>query len=236
MGELTVAETMGLFGVFLYIAAYAAMQMGLVKGQSYLYAGTNLAAACCVLYSLTETYNQSSALIQMMWIVLSIVGMGRLWIVERTLRFTETEQRLLDTLAPGLPKDQGRKLLNLGEWRTMGAGERVIEEGQPVEMLGYLQQGALTVVKGGRPILSLEPGAVIGEMTYLDGSPATARIDVLDEARLFCIDAVRLRALILRNDTIANALERSVARTLRNKLQITSQELRDATSAVASRR
>ena len=230
MGEMTVAGAFGLLGVAFYILSYAVLQIGLIRGQSYLYAGMNLAAAACVLFSLTENYNQSSALIQIMWIVISIVGIVRLWIVEKTLRFSETERRLLDALAPGLPKDQARKLLSLGEWRAMNAGETVIEEGKSTSFLGYLDAGAFVISKSGVPILSLGPGAVIGEMTYLDGSPATARIDVLDDATLFCIDAVRLRGLIARNDGIANALERSVARTLRGKLQMTSEELRDVTS------
>ncbi len=230
MDGMTFAGAFGLLGVILYIAAYAAMQVGLVRGQSYLYAGTNIIAAICVLFSLTENYNQSSALIQIMWIVISVVGIARLWIIEKTLKFTEVEQRLLDTLAPGLPKDQGRKLLDLGEWRTMRSGELLISEGKSVSFLGYLEAGALVVSKSGVPILSLGPGAVIGEITYLDDSPATAQINVLDDASIFCVDAERLRDLVVRNDSIANALERSIARTLRGKLQTTSEELRDVTS------
>lgn len=230
MDGLTFAGAMGLLGVLLYIAAYAAMQIGLVRGQTYVYAGTNLAAASCVLYSLTETYNQSSALIQIMWIVISIVGIARLWLIDRTLRFDETEQDVLDALAPGLPKDLGRKLLDLGDWREAGPGERIIEEGQPADVLAYLREGALTISKGGMPILSLGPGGIVGEMTYLDGAPATARVEVLDRATLFCLDTERLRALINRNDAIGNAIERSVARILRTKLKTTSQELRDASS------
>lgn len=230
MGGMTFAGALGLLGVILYIAAYAALQLGLIRGRTYLYAGTNLAAAACVLFSLTENYNQSSALIQIMWIVISVVGMVRLWFIEKTLQFTETEQRLLDALAPGLPKDQARRLLDLGKWRAMRAGEAVIEEGESASFLGYLDRGAFVVSKSGVPILSLGPGAVVGEMTYLDGSPATARVDVLDDATIFCVDAEGLRRLIARNDSIANALERSVARTLRSKLQTTSEELRDVTS------
>ena len=230
MTEMTLAGVRGLLGVVLYITAYAAMQVGLVRGQSYLYAGANIAAAICVLFSLTENYNLSSALIQIMWIVISIVGILRLWVIEKTLRFTPVEQRLLEALAPGLPKDQARKVLDLGEWRAMSAEEMLIEEGKPASMLGYLDEGALVVSKGGVPILSLGPGAIIGEITYLDASPATARVNVLDNASVFCIDAERLRTLVARNDSIANALERTVAGTLRAKLRNTSQELRDATS------
>ena len=230
MDGMTLAGGAGLLGVALYVIAYAALQLGFVRGQTYVYAGLNLFAAAAVLLSLTENYNQSSALIQIMWIVISLAGMVRLLLVEKALQFNEDEWRVLDAIAPGLSKDQGRKLLNLGEWRTLPAGSPVIVEGRPTEVLGYLLEGSFVVLKGDMPILSLGPGTVIGEITYLDGTPATARIDVMDDARLFAIDAVRLRALVERNDDIGNAIERSVARTLRGKLQATSQELRDATS------
>ncbi len=227
---MTLTGAAGLLGVALYVIGYAAMQLGLVRGQTYIYAGLNLFAALFVLYSLTENYNQSSAMIQIMWIIISVAGITRLLIVDKTLRFNDEEWRILDAVAPGLEKNQARKLLNLGEWRDLPVGSTVIAEGRPTEILGYLSKGAFVVSKGDMPIMSLGPGAVIGEMTYMDGTPATARIDVMDDARLFAINAVKLRALIERNDDIANAIERSVARTLRGKLQATSQELRDATS------
>ncbi len=236
MDTLTLAGALGLFGAALYVIAYAAMQFGLVRGQTYAYAGMNLIAACCVLYSLMETYNLSSVLIQIMWIVISLIGIMRLWFVDRTMRFSEEEQHLLTALAPGLPKDHARKLLDIGEWRVLRSDSPVIEEGVPVPFLGWLGDGMLVVSKGGVPIRSLGPGAVIGEMTYLDGAPATARIDVRETARLFCIDAKTLRALIERNSVIANALEYSVARSLRGKLQETSQELRDHMSGFAEQK
>jgi CRP-like cAMP-binding protein len=227
---MTLASGAGLLGVALYVGSYAAVQFGLLRGQTFTYAGLNLFASSFVLFSLTENYNQSSALIQIMWIVISLVGITRLLIVERTLQFSDDERQILDAIAPGLPKDQGRKLLNIGEWRALPPGAPVIEEGQPTGILGYLVAGSLVVSKSDMPIISLGPGTVIGEMTYLDGSPATARIVVMDEARLFAIDSAKLRALVARHEDIANAVERSVARTLRGKLQATSQELRDATS------
>ncbi len=236
MQDFTLPGVVGLAGVALYVLAYAAMQLGFVRGQTYLYAGTNLAAAACVLFSLTETYNLSSALIQIMWILISIAGMTRLWLIERMVRFSEEERRMLDAIAPGLPKDQASKLLEIGDWHHPARGEALIEEGRPAPVLGWLASGSLAVSMGGLPILSLGPGAVIGEMTYHDAAPASARIEALHGARLFCIDAARLRALISRNDAVATALERSIAHTLRGKLRTTSAELRDRASTAFSSR
>lgn len=143
---------------------------------------------------------------------------------------------MLDAVAPGLAKDQASKLLDIGAWRRPAPGTVLIEEGRPAPVLGWVADGSLAVSKGGLPILSLGPGAVIGEMTYLDAAPASARIEALHDVRLFCIDAARLRALVARNDAVATALERSIANTLRVKLRTTSSELRDRTSTAISSR
>ena len=232
MDDLTLPGAAGLFGVFLYVAAYAAMQMGLVRGQTYVYAGLNLAAASCVLFSLTETYNLSSALIQIMWIVLSIAGMLRLWLIERTMRFSEREQRIIASVVPGLPKDRARKFLDIGKWSTAARGAHLITEGQPTALFAYLESGTLRVSINGVTLRTLGAETVIGEITYIDGSPATASIDVIDDVRFFWVDAVKLRAFVAKNPDIGNAIERSVAHTLRKKLRETSEHLHGTAKAV----
>ncbi len=230
MTDMSLAQMSGLLGVFLYLAGYAALQFGFLRGQTYTYAGLNLAAAAAVLLSLTESYNQSSALIQISWIVISIIGILRLYYIEKTLRFSEEETRLIEKLLPGVSKERAQKVLALGEWVEMRSGERVISEGVPTEALAYIASGTLVVSRGGIPLVTMDKGALVGEVTYLDGAPATAQIDVLEDARLFSLNAAKLRALVEKDSEVANAIERSVASVLRGKLQSTSQELQDRTS------
>jgi hypothetical protein len=61
--DLDFYNAIGIAGVALYLGSYAALQVGLLRGQSYAYASINLAAASCVLISLTQNFNLSSALI-----------------------------------------------------------------------------------------------------------------------------------------------------------------------------
>jgi hypothetical protein len=61
--NLPVWDGVGALGVVLYIGSYAAMQLGFVRGQSYIYAILN-AAAACVLMSLSDQFNLSAAAIQ----------------------------------------------------------------------------------------------------------------------------------------------------------------------------
>ena len=72
-------ELAGFAGVAFYILAYALLQFGLLKGSGYVYTALNLAAAILVLVSLTAHFNLYSAMIQIFWITLSVIGLARLW-------------------------------------------------------------------------------------------------------------------------------------------------------------
>ncbi len=69
----------GLVGVALYVCAYFLLQLGRIDGNGNIYCLANLAAASLVLWSLSVDFNLSSVLIQITWVVLSIVGLGRRW-------------------------------------------------------------------------------------------------------------------------------------------------------------
>ena len=64
-------QNVGLIGVSFYVLSYAGLQLGLLSGSGNSYTLMNLAAASLVLISLMETYNQSAALIQIIWIFMS---------------------------------------------------------------------------------------------------------------------------------------------------------------------
>ncbi|MEM7258591.1 MAG: cyclic nucleotide-binding protein [Pseudomonadota bacterium] len=70
-------DALGLLGVVFYIGSYAALQLGRLDGNSLSYAILNGIAASLVLVSLFKDFNLASALIQIVWINVSIVGIYR---------------------------------------------------------------------------------------------------------------------------------------------------------------
>ncbi len=70
-------DLIGLLGVALYVCAYAALQWGKLHGNSVWYSVLNGVAAALVLISLWGSFNLASALIQIMWISISISGIVR---------------------------------------------------------------------------------------------------------------------------------------------------------------
>ena len=101
----------GLIGVAFYLGSYAALQIGFLKGGGYLYTLVNGLAASFVLISLFRDFNLSSAIIQIAWIVLSIIGLSRLYIVRNALRFSEEERFLIDQKLPGVDNDIAKRFL-----------------------------------------------------------------------------------------------------------------------------
>ena len=68
----------GVSGMLLYVASYAGLQMGVLRGETLAYPALNLAAAALVLTSLSVDFNLASALIQIMWIGISVFGLCRI--------------------------------------------------------------------------------------------------------------------------------------------------------------
>ncbi|MEM8647311.1 MAG: hypothetical protein AAGF86_13325, partial [Pseudomonadota bacterium] len=107
-----VLNIVGIVGVALYLGSYAALQLGFLHGQGYLYPALNLLAASCVLASLFHAFNLSSAIIQVAWITISVVGISRMLFVNFRLRFTDDERAFVDDMLKGLPLAQARMLLD----------------------------------------------------------------------------------------------------------------------------
>ena len=73
-------RALGVFGFLVYIGSFAALQLRLIDGNGLAYSLANLVAASLVLISLIYDFNLASALIQVSWIIVGVVGVGiRLW-------------------------------------------------------------------------------------------------------------------------------------------------------------
>lgn len=69
-----VFETIGVLGFALYVLAYGLLTLRVLSGNSLAYFALNLAAASCVLVGLTASFNLASALIQLFWVAMSLLG------------------------------------------------------------------------------------------------------------------------------------------------------------------
>lgn len=213
-----ILNIIGIVGVALYLGSYAALQLGLIRGQSYLYPAINMAAASCVLASLIDSFNLSSAIIQIAWITISVVGISRMLFVNLRLRFTEDERGFIETMLQGLPLAQARMLMDIGLWADAQPGTVLTVQGEPVNHLCFLASGEADVVVDERLIARCEAGAMIGEVTYLSGEPASATVCTRGPVRCLRFEAATLRQFLSRNPETRAILEQNMANHLRTKL------------------
>jgi hypothetical protein len=85
ISQLSFAQLIGLAGFSAYLISFAMLQFKLIDGNGIAYLLMNLIAAGLVLFSLTESFNLASALIQVSWLVIGVCGLS-LRLMQRKMR------------------------------------------------------------------------------------------------------------------------------------------------------
>ena len=230
---MTIFSLIGILGVSLYLLAYALLQIGYLRGSGYAYTITNMTAAACVAISLIEAFNLSSLLIQVSWITISIVGLTRMYLINRSLGFTTEELKLHEDALPHLSRRDLRKFLDLGQWSTISSDSYLTRQEDPVVDLIYVMRGKAQVFKNDVRIADIEPGDFVGEMTCLHGGPATATVISSGPMRVFRVRAAKLRSFLPKNQMVYDQLERSFAEDLRRKLANSAEQVMTLNAAPA---
>lgn len=225
MYALSILDVAGILGVCFYLGSYAALQLGLLRGDGYAYAILNATAAALVLLSLKEAFNLSSAVIQISWIVISLIGITRHYVLTHRTRFTEEEKTFIDNALPGMEKLKARRLLDLGTWVDMVAGTVLTEAGEPVSHLFYLAKGTAEVISEGATVATVKDNSLVGELTVLSGDPATGTVLLTEPSRCLMIPSGTLRKLLERDTDIRRQIDACFAGQMREKLIRTNQTL-----------
>lgn len=225
MEDFSILGAAGIAGVGFYLGSYTALQLGMLRGDGYAYAILNAAAAALVLLSLKEAFNLSSAVIQVSWIVISLVGITRHYILTHRARFTEEEKAFIEQALPEMEKLKTRRLLDLGTWVDMVPGTLLTEEGAPVSHLFYLAKGSADVISHGAKVATLQERSLIGEMTALSGDQATGTVILNESSRCLMIPSGALRELLDRDIDIRRQIDACFAGQVKEKLLNTNKAL-----------
>ena len=221
----------GYGGVAFYLGSYALLQLGVLKGNSYAYAALNLVAAALVLVSLMRSWNLASAIIQISWITLSVLGITRVWLMTNMLRFTDEERAFIDTRFAAMRAIDAKKLLKAGCWVDGVAGDALTRQNAPVTHLSYLAHGGVDIDVGGQVIAQVGAGEFIGEMACMSSGPASATVRLTQPTRYFSISSDALRQLVRRNQDMGAHLDLAFSGNTRSKLVATNALLEQSIKA-----
>ncbi|MEM6939408.1 MAG: cyclic nucleotide-binding domain-containing protein [Pseudomonadota bacterium] len=205
----------GLIGQLAYALLVASMLLRNLQSLRLMV----IASACvaCV-YSFVWQYDPVTLFWHVTLILVNVLQIAREWLINRRARFSAEEQKFVQdrlyTLAPG----EARQLLNMGVWADGAIGTRLTTQGKPVDNLVYLVDGEVDIQFDGGTVGACLPGNYVGEMSVLNGGPASATAIVSEPSRYWMISAEQLRQLHSTAPSIAAALELGIAKDLRHKI------------------
>ena len=85
-------DVFGALGLVLYLGSYLALQLGLIRGDGWVFPTFMLGASLSMILSLTARFNPFSMMVEVAWAVISVVGLIRLYIIYKYFHFTDGEQ------------------------------------------------------------------------------------------------------------------------------------------------
>lgn len=216
--ELTIASALsqeGLLGHAAYVLLVTSMLMRTLLWLRLFVIASALLAICYAAFILNDP-------VSVFWeSCLVLVNVTQLVITHwRSLRarFTEDEAAFIALHLPGLTRGDARALIDRGRWQALVQGDTLAVEGQPVDHLSYIADGAVEVLVEGRRVATCGPGDFIGEMTALTGLPATATVTAAGPVKVWRIEAANLREMTRRHDVLSREIEAAFARTYRDKI------------------
>ncbi len=135
-----------------------------------------------------------------------------------------TEQALMEALRASrlgaeLSADETRILAPYLAFRDLASGEVLVGEGTSDNHLYVIVSGSLGVVRSaGTPgqvmLLTLTPGDLVGELSFLDETPHYASLVAVGATRVFGIEREKLEALLPAHPLLVYRVMRAIVRTV----------------------
>ncbi len=138
----------------------------------------------------------------------------------REIEFTEEEAELRETVFPNFSPVEFKKLIRIGEWEQVGTGDILAEQGSIIGGLKLLYNGEVRVERDGDEIGRARDGAMIGEISFIQGGPATATVSATKPCRYVSWSGDELRRLLNRNPSMDIAMKHVFSVDLMRKLTV----------------
>jgi CRP-like cAMP-binding protein len=127
---------------------------------------------------------------------------------------------------PFLDPAEESALLAAAPVRSFARDQLVFDQNVELRAIFLVDDGSVRVERQDRgamiPIAILGAGEFFGEMSFVDGTPTSARVIADEPTRLRVIDTATVDALTQANPAFAGRLYRSIAAILAERLRLTS--------------
>lgn len=130
----------------------------------------------------------------------------------------EVTARDVDAVAlfAGLEAATIARAVSVARWERREAGRALVLQGEPVDDVYVLVDGAADVTIDGQTIEpGVLPGDCVGELAVLDGAPRAATVTTTAQSRLIAFDARDFRRLVEQSPMLRDRLTRALTQRLR---------------------
>jgi CRP-like cAMP-binding protein len=150
---------------------------------------------------------------------INLYQIARIYLERRPVVLSQDEQKLYDLGFRSLRPREFVSLSLVGEWKSAEAGERVVNEGEPVSSLCIPITGSADVRSRGERIGALRPGNIIGTVLALTGEPSPVEVTFTEPARYMRWSLPSLRRFMDKRPDLRVTLQGLVNRDLAGKLE-----------------
>ncbi len=155
------------------------------------------------LFAIVHYTLQQSDSVALIWVIFltlaNAIPLALLLARSRRGLIRPEERELLEEVLEVEDPAHQRRLLDLVEWRDIGAGETLVRQGQPRPPLIYIATGEASVEFDGAEVGVAGPGDFLGEMSLVSGATASASVitrTVMRVARIERDGIIRLSGAI----------------------------------------
>jgi Cyclic nucleotide-binding domain len=144
-----------------------------------------------------------------------------IWLVRERINATlpEKEAAMLRQSFEGLSDAQIARLLKAADWQDYLPGDILTRQDAPVDALYFLCTGRANVEINGSLVTYLEKGSFVGEIAYLTGNPATARVTIDEPSRVLAFSKMRMAKVMAKDNQISGILYQLLGRDLAQKMR-----------------
>lgn len=137
-----------------------------------------------------------------------------------TLNLEPDEKKMLQITFNKMNPIHFKKLLKLGERKTIEKDERIVHFDTHIDKLMLIVHGIVLVHKNEDVIAYLREGSFIGEMSFLSGGTTSADVDTLEETEIIIWDKEELKKFLRKNEQIMSELNDVFSEDLIRKLVV----------------
>jgi CRP-like cAMP-binding protein len=153
------------------------------------------------------------------FVTINLVQIALLTREQLKVQMSEPENLLHRGFFPEMTTMAFRRFLKAGHWREVAKEALLTTEGKPVAELFFITRGNARMTLNGEVIMSLGPGTILGEKSFLCGGNASATIVAETEPSVFAVNKLTLLTLMQHDHSVESAIFNTMGRDMSAKIR-----------------